>query len=333
MTITTGFRLFRNAVLFGLLLMGSPSAAHAAMHGVMIINSYHAEHPWVMRENLQGIAEISCHYLDAKRVSREQCREMADYVLVVVEKEQPAVVVLTDDSAVQVLGMRIMELGIPVVFLGVNANPRNYLGEMGLATGVLERPLFKRSLAFLQEIIGPELRKCVILFDDSMTSRAIHRTIFNDRSRLMLAGVEAEFKTVATFEEWKQRVLSAKDKGDGILFAGLYHTLKDADGNHVPGEVVIRWTSENSPVPVFGYWVFSVGKGKAVGGLVNSGKAQGRDAAELVRRVLSGEAPETLYPVTSEHGDFLFSLHELKRWGMEIPPGLTKRGGPIFLVE
>lgn len=305
----------------------------------MVINSYHAGHPWVADHNgaltreLAEKADLSFHYLDTKRIPASKHPEIADRLFATAKEKRPVVVVLTDDNAVRMLGMRLMGIGIPVVFLGVNENPRTYLGRMDLATGVLERPLFKRSLIFLQDIVGSGLDRCLVLFDDSITSQVIRDTEFSGRSLLMIADVETRFEIVTTFDQWKELVLTAKDRGNDILFAGLYHTLVDAEGGHVPSEDVIRWTSAHSPVPVFAYWDFAVGKGKAVGGLVNSGKIQGSDAARLVRQILSGRSPHTIYPVISEYGDFVFSQHELKRWGLVVPPGLASEGEPVFFVE
>lgn len=98
-------------------------------------------------------------------------------------------------------------------------------------------------------------------------------------------------------------------------------------------EEVIRWTSAHSQVPVFGYWEFAVGKGKALGGLVNSGTPQGAEAAVLVRRILAGEPLTKLYPVSAEYGDLMFSMHELNRWGIQLPSTFYHEKGPLLLVE
>ena len=333
-------RIVHIALLGILLLLASPALADETKAAeVLVVNSYSRDHPWVrahndaLRTRLAGRAHLDYCYLDAKLVPPDQVAALAEEAWKRAVELKPDVVVLTDDAAVKHLGMRLMERGIPVVFLGINENPRKYLGDMELATGVLERPLFKRSLLFLQDIMGPSLRHCLILFDDSETSRVIMDTIFHGHRLQRLGHTIAEVRLSNSFERWQQAVLAAKDNDNEALFIGLYHTLVDENGNHVPSEDALAWVSAHSPVPVFAYWDFAVGKGKAVGGLVNSGRPQGVAAADLVIQILDGRAPGTLYPVTPKDGQFLFSRHELERWHISLPDRLAGVPEPVLFVE
>lgn len=316
-----------------------PERVEARVPKVYVVNSYHAEHPWVVEHNGELMAHLDAHailsfaYLDTKRLPPHVYEEKANEIFVEIAIKSPDVVVLTDDHAVMLLGSRTMALGIPVVFLGVNQNPRTYLGRLSLATGVLERPLYKRSLFFLQDILEYPLQKCLIVFDAGTTSQVIFDTVFHGKGRQVLGRTQVEIMLLPTFAEWKKRVLAAEADGCDIVFVGLYHSLVGDDGSHVSADTVVQWTSEHSPVPVFAYWDFSVGKGKAVGGLVNSGIPQGEEAAKLVRRILDGEQPGTIYPVTAESGRFLFSRHELKRWSIEIPQDFKTKSAPISFME
>ena len=66
---------------------------------------------------------------------------------------------------------------------------------------------------------------------------------------------------------------------------------------------VLAWASAHSPVPLFCFWEFSVGKGRAIGGLVLDGRDQGAKAAELVNAILAGAQPKTLAPRAALRGD------------------------------
>lgn len=321
------------------LLLLLPATSRAEGRRVVVINSYHREHPWVrahndaLAERLRGRADLEFRYLDTKRAPSGKYTRLAEQILSELSADPPAVAVLTDDNAVTLLGRQLMALHIPVVFLGVNENPRKYLGKMEMATGVLERPLYKRSLLFLNEILGPKLNRCLILFDSSETSKVILDTIFRGRKRMLLGDTGAELALLDTFGQWKKRVETAPQQGFDALFVGLYHTLTDDEGNHVDSDAVLEWTSAHSAVPVFAYWDFAVGKGKAVGGLVNSGRPQGEAAASLVLDILAGQPPDTLYPVTPKEGQFLFSRSELKRWHITLPDTLAGEDGTILYVD
>ncbi|MGL1863363.1 MAG: hypothetical protein OCC46_12635 [Pseudodesulfovibrio sp.] len=299
--------------------------ARSADKKVMVINSYHAEYQWVAAHNsalkakLAGKADLSFYHLDTKRIPSSQFKSRVDTVFAAFTKEQPDVVVLTDDYAVMTLGKRISITGTPVVFLGVNGNPRDYLGEMLLTTGVIERPLYKRSIVYIQELLNNSMENCLVLFDDGKTSQAITEYVFHGAKSLQFSSIVTDVSMCKTFPEWKERVLQAKKRGYGFIILGLFHTLRDENGKHVPAELVANWTSKNSPVPFFAFWDFAIGKGKAIGGLVLAGEPQGEIAAEFVLRILAGQKPSTISPATSGQGQLVFSRSELKRWGINPP--------------
>jgi ABC-type uncharacterized transport system substrate-binding protein len=305
----------------------------------MVVNSYHAGHPWVrahngaLREKLAGKAAVSCIDLDTKRIPPSRYGEAAERAWRAIVAARPDVVVLTDDNAVRLLGQRVMDRGIPLVFLGVNQNPRKYLGGLEGATGVLERPLYKRSLIYVRDIMGPSLKRCLILFDRGDTSKVIRETVFKNQNSMRLGKIDVDVLFLDTFAAWREAILSAGDKGYDVIFVGLYHSLRDAAGDHVPSDEVLAWSSANAPVPVFGYWDFTVGRGRAVGGLVDSGRPQGKAAAELVLKILAGARPGSLYPVIPKDGQFVFSRSEMRRWGILLPSNIINGDEPVRFVD
>jgi len=46
-------------------------------------------------------------------------------------------------------------------------------------------------------------------------------------------------------------------------------------GKHLSHEHVIAWTREHSPPPYFGFWEFTIGAGKNIGGYVLDGFLKG----------------------------------------------------------
>ncbi|QJB58266.1 ABC transporter substrate binding protein [Pseudodesulfovibrio sp. zrk46] len=313
--------------------------AYAQLPEVMIVNSYHAEYPWVaahnqgLQDNLKGRAELSVYYLDSKKLSLEEAQKNAQEVLSIIKNDKPSLVIMTDDFALQELGLSTMNEGIPVVFLGINNNPRQYLGSMTLATGVLERPLLKRSIAYIQEILKSRMNKCLVLFDNGVTAQVTLKTVFSGKKRNKFSKTTTDIELMDTFANWKKTVLTAKDQGYEAIILGLYHTLVDENGNHVSDELVANWTSTHSPVPVFGFWDFSIGKNKALGGLVLSGYPQGEAAARLANKILRGREPNTIQPVTAEHGRFVFSISGLKRWNITLPSYFKAPNEPITFVD
>lgn len=324
------------AVLLTLLL---PLKGHAGRPDVMIINSYHSDFPWVASHNaalaakLGDTVTITRLYLDAKRQSSTVVAENVAAIKDRINADKPDIAVLADDIALREFGRFLHTRDIPVVFLGINNNPRVYLGNLTLATGVLERPLMKRSIIYLKEILGDSLQRCLVLFDNGFTAKTTLDYVFRGRSSNRFGKVETDIKLLNTIEEWKQTVVSAKREGYDTIIVGLYHTLLNEHGEHVPDDQVLAWTSDNSPIPLFGFWDFSIGKGKAAGGFVLAGKPQGALAATLVQRILNGEKPESIEPVTAEAGRLFFSWSELERWGIQLPNHLRSTDQTVRFVE
>ncbi len=319
-------------MLFVVLCLGS--VAYALDNKVVVINSYNKDFSWVETHNgiikrgLKGKADLAFHYLDFKRLDAKESERRVLAAKVAIERERPDVVVVSDDFALKSLGQFLVDRDIPVVFLGINGNARKYVDNRRKITGVFERPLVKRSVAYLKEIIGAG--KFLVLFDDSLTTGVFVRESLQGEMHLNVAGAHADIVLAKTFDEWKDNVRTAKVKGYSCIVVGTYHIFKDDQGQHLPWTDILKWTSSNSLVPIFGLWDFSVGEGKAVGGYVLSGVEQGREALKIVKRILSGKKIENIQPVIGKKGQLLFSGPEMKRWGIEIPPALRHKG---FLVK
>ncbi|MFO8043573.1 MAG: histidine kinase dimerization/phosphoacceptor domain -containing protein, partial [Alkalispirochaeta sp.] len=80
--------------------------------------------------------------------------------------------------------------------------------------------------------------------------------------------------------------------------------------------------SDLMPVPVFAMWDFFMGTGVA-GGFLVSGREQGRSAAEIVQRILSGTSVEAIPVQSSSPNRWIFDMEPLRIAGVtpqQIPP-------------
>lgn len=107
-------------------------------------------------------------------------------------------------------------------------------------------------------------------------------------------------KLVGSWNVWQETIKSAKNEGYNAIFIGLYHTIVDENNQHISADEVIRWTSENTPVPPFAFWDFAVGSDKAIGGLTLFGKSQGLLAADIATQILSGAQPSKIQVKTGK---------------------------------
>lgn len=299
--------------------------AFAENKKILIIGSYHKDYQWQMdyTQGLKNTLGKKYDYfefaLNTKRINETEFEKVAGEAFEYYKKIKPDLVVLGDDNALKLLKDRFMKEKIPIVFLGINANIRNYFEQRpNNFAGILERPFYKRNMLFIKESI-PSIKKILILLDYSETARTIVQEEFEGRLKTEFLGAEVIINSTNSFEEWKTIVNIDSSKYDAVIL-GVYHTVRDKNGKIVDENELLHWTSENIKKPLFGTWSFSVGKGKTIGGLVLSGTAQGEEAGKVIQRILEkGEKPISIFPVTAEKGQYLINLYELNRWKVKIP--------------
>ena len=299
---------------------------------ISIVHSYHKEYAWEqsltsgLLDSLPKNATLHHLYLDTKRLAKTQHAEQAQKTLRQLEESRPDLIILCDDNAARYLGPQLKNRPTPVVYVGLNRNPRDYgLFPADNMTGVLERPLIKRSLHSMCRLVNPDDTKVLILFDTDSTSDAVLHEGFGGETHLQLGKVQVEIRQFEQVTEWQNALLTARSAGFDTVYIGLYHTLRTQSGKHVPDEEVIAWANAHAPVPIFAFWDFAVGKGKTLGGHVLSGRDQGLVGGEIASEILAGTPPTAIAPRSAKDGSYQFSMYELNRFGITLPQKIREQ--------
>ena len=316
-------------VLAGVLCLALP--CWSAEKDILVIESYNKEFSWDASYKAGLASILSEHYdlhffeMDTKRRPDSEYEQRADLAWAAYKELQPCLVILGDDNALKYLEQRFTGTSTPVVYLGINNNPRAYAihGAENM-TGVLERPLIKRNIAFLKKILPHNTDSILVLFDSGTTSQVIKSEVFDEMDTIYLTGMKVDIRLIGKFSEWQQSVRTAAEQGYDALVVGLYQTLVDDAGNHIPEEQVLSWTTAHTDIPPFALWDFTVGQGKTIGGYVLHGYEQGVTAAQLAMKILEGVKPITIAPVTAPKGKFLFSRSALRQWKLKLPPEIEE---------
>lgn len=324
-----GLIMMLRSALLGFCLIFNSFHCYGAT--ILVIESYHAQHPWdksykqALEDTLNAEHDIFYFELDTKRLPASQYLAQADAAWQFYNKLSPALVILGDDNALKYMAPKLLTTQTPVVYLGINANPRSYgVTQTAQMSGVLERPLLKRSMVMLSAILP--MKKLLVLFDATATSKIIQADTFNGQDSLTLNGIQIDLKFVNDYRQWQSLVLSAKQQNYDAMMIGLYQGLFD-DGNHVDPEQVIKWTSTHAQVPPFGFWDFSVGKQKNIGGYVVSGYEQGYLASQIALKMLAGE--QAIKIKSGKQGHFLFSQSQLAKWRILLPDAIDKQSEKV----
>lgn len=300
-----------------------------AQKTILVVESYHAEYLWdasyttALKDTLGTDYKLEFFEMDTKRLPKEQHQKMADTAWEKYLSLKPDLVILGDDAALKFLAPRFAEKKTPVVYLGINNNPRSYLqNSADNFTGVLERPLLKRSIAFIKTLL-PKAKKVLVLFDSNVTSQIVKKEVFEDKDSIDFGGILVEIKLLSDLKSWQETVPTMKGQYDAVV-VGLYQSVTDAAGKPANADELISWVSQNSPIPPFAFWDFAVGANKTIGGMVLYGKDMGILASGLVKEILEkGKAPNDLRPIFNNQGLFLFSKAQLAKWKVTLPTDIS----------
>lgn len=298
---------------------------------VLVVESYHKTFPWDLgytrgiRETLADDFELYFFRMDTKRLPKNLYAKQADKAMKAYNSLQPQVVILGDDNALRLVGTQLVPMKANIVYLGINNNPRAYgIKDFSRLTGVLERPLLKRSLLEMKAFV--KMKAALAMFDSSVTSTIIRSEILGKEHFLKAHSTSLYYRQYVTFEEWKQAVIDSNTEGFQALFVGLYQHLQAEDGSFVPELEVIEWTSKHSEIPVFAFWDFAIGPKMAAGGYVLKGIDQGRAAGNLAKDLLNrADTSKSIPPKSINSGHYVFSRSEVKRWGLQLPKSLDTK--------
>jgi len=301
--------------------LGAPGAATAG--DILVVHSYHAGYGWdeawqaSLAETL-GDHTLHTVYMDTKRLPESKFDARADRAWQTFRERSYDAVVVGDDNALDLLGERIARAtDVPVIFLGINANPRGYFSGMRLpanVSGILERPLLGLNVRLVRQFL-PDSQSMLVLLDKGVTGDAAAEQIGNVKAALRDFAVT--IKRTHRFAAWKKAVRRAKANGHDVIAPALYFRQVDPHGEAVPADRVIGWTHEHTPVPLIGFWEFTVGPNKAMAGMVLDGETMGHAAGTMLREALTtGTVPE---PRTVRGGKLLVSRSGVARWDLDIP--------------
>ena len=303
-----------------LLLLAQP--AFAGQQKVLVIHSYDERLAWTrqcnkgIRSALPDTVSLKTIYLNTKSIPEAEHRGRAMEAFETFRGSNPDLVMLGDDNALRLLGPLIAETGVPIVYFGINSNPRDYFDTLPQNVfGVIERiPVFPWIRWLLQ--IMPETESALVLMDGSPTADSILKTTFKGRKSVTVDGKVVDCDSVADWSKWKRRVLESKY--DFILMP-IYHALRDDSGKHVPYDKVVAWMSENSRSPVFATQDYAVGDHGIVGALVVVGEEHGLHAGLIAKGILEGERVPAVATADDQQGRLFFNRKQLERFGIVLP--------------
>lgn len=288
---------------------------------ILVIYSYHPEYEWCKQEK-KGIDEIfkdhditiESFYMDTKRktdITWE--KNVTAEAIEKIDSFRPDIVIVCDDNACRLVAARYIDKKLPFVFTGINDDPVKYGMPAKNITGVIERNLIEGTIGLLQQL-DQSVRSVAIITDNSVTSQAAVTRFTQENFPVDLYDV---FMT-DNYDDWKKYVRKIHSEVDALGIY-LYFTLKDPGSDEsIPNERVLNWTLDNTPIPTFSFEAFSV-LGGVLCGETQSGYEQGREAALMAKKILSGTKPIELTVRMPKKGTLMVNEKTAQKLGITIP--------------
>ena len=293
---------------------------------VLVLHSYATDYSWVNDIN-KGILRrldkysynMRWHYMDTKRHPSEHFKQRAGAsALAMIDEWDPHIIIAVDDNAQKWVTRHLIDHPkIKIVFTGVNGTLEDYgFQDAKNVTGVLERLPFEAFRTAFIDFLGDKGKKIVHISDNSTTSTMVKKEL--DKINWQPLDLVKSIK-IDTFEEWKKEVNDVNDNADFLLITH-YHTLKYSaeDQRMVPPIDVVKWTEENTNIPIVGSWGFFVEDGGSMA-IAVSPFEQGEEAAQMAINLLAGEEIHNI-PIKTGKLFMLYIREEgMKRRNISVP--------------
>jgi len=289
---------------------------------ILFLNSYHRGYSWSdsieagIRERLAAYSEnleLSVEYLDSRRFPDAALRQRFADGLAAKYGRYPHDLVMVSDNAAFDFAMAYRDKlfpGVPIVFCGYNDFRPEVLGNRTGITGVNEETDVAATVDLALKVHPGASTLAFILSTGDPSSRRIaevtEATVLpRYRERFPL-----EIIKDASMAEIRDR-LSRLPRQSLVFLAGQTRDL--GQGRPLSPIENARLIAVASPVPVYGFWDFQMGTG-VLGGHILTGSDQGREAANLAVKILSGKPVAEVPVVMTSPTEDLFDFDVMRRF-------------------
>ncbi|WDP88399.1 MAG: PAS domain S-box protein [Desulfobacter sp.] len=277
-------------VLVLLLVSVRPSLGKDARH-VLLLNSYHKGYLWT-DEITRGIEdglkneniELHVEYLDTKRQFDLVYRSILNRLLSWKHSQHHYDLVITSDNNAFDY---FIEQGrqffgdTPHIFCGLNYLNKQTLNGLEHTTGINEKADLKSNLSLIK-YLHPHCDTVFVITDNTITGKIIQQEV-KKLQPLFSKSIQIKLIYDVSFKELKTELNHMKSGA-----VGLYTFFsRDKYGKFMEFDEAAQLVADNSQVPIYGAWDFTLGSG-IVGGYLVDGYQHGEAAAAQALKVLNG---------------------------------------------
>lgn len=317
---------------------------------VFILHSYEKDHVCgrpqslgVQRALLQagfGIEHLvlESYAMDSKRINNtpELLEKQAQIALQKITAFKPDILVTLDDNAFRTVALKLVDSEIQIVFSGMNNIPQRYNQQVQWLndrqtpghniTGVYEKIHFSTAVK-VQQNIQPDMKKLLILSDNSPTGQALVRQVKAEIAQDKLP-VDHEFYITDSLEDYRAKIQQANSEDVDTLYP-IALRLIDKQGTTHTGAEILAWTGKHSLKPSIPLNFAFVQHG-LLGGAGVDFEAMGYQAGQMVVDILNGNSAANIPIEDATRYALVFNLERANSLGINIPKDILLAADVIY---
>lgn len=290
---------------------------------VMILHSYSPSMSWVqgLERGIDSVfkdkryIDIRAFYMNSKyKYKGTHLKRRSKEAIDLIKHYKPDVLIVFDTDAQQwVVNKLLGKYDGAMVLAGVtNTSDLSIFENAPNITGIVEKVPVKVVMEILSLML-PQKNRVYYLSDNSAPAKQLEKDVSQENwGKFNLVA----HNRVNTFRQWKKAIMEAQNQSDVILLS-TYHMVFD-HGKQVPSIELIKWTLDNSKIPVIGLYESFINDGGYLAIAVASAE-QGYTAAKMATYLLDNKAKIEKMPFTQSK---TFQLQIRKRLLREHYPDI-----------
>ncbi len=295
----------------------SNSLPALAGQDILLVHSYHHEHPWTafLKEGFEtafkddGNIRLFHEYLDAKRYPDSEFKQIfINYLKEKYTSSNLTAIVASDDAALTLIRSNRENFfpEIPIVYLGINQVDQTLIDTPNM-TGVFENRNIGRTVMDIKSVTGVD--EIVVITDKSSPGKA------NVSKIEAINGRPEAPKKIHIIDDLRDNNIAEAFKGIAenvpILLIGQL-----VSPNH--NNALLSWNGGVEEVskwlknPVFTIAVTTLEYG-AVGAHELHGSQHAKKASGLIKQILQGTSADDIKPITTAESEWIFNWSNMKK--------------------
>ena len=259
-----------------------------------------------VKHGIEGVLKDRCDityaYLDAE-LGRDGLPVKAQETYALYQTLQPDGVITVEEESIPLFVVPYLKdkVPTPVIFLMLISPPETYGLPASNVTGVMMRPFFQETLAFLRQL-APAVNTVGLVCSDTPSARS---------------GVPGIKKLYEGMGMAMPEPLLSNNPDE--VFAWVTDHTETLDALFVCpilGEEIVRKIVSLFPKPTFSCWQVAMEYG-ILAGVIESGEDIGRRAAEMLQKAMNGSPISDIPIATPEFGARVINVDTLKALGIQ----------------